>query len=56
MTNENLPEPDFEFDEDEDNQEPDGYECNCCHGIQSHNRFGGMCNKCDAQALEPFWF
>jgi hypothetical protein len=56
-SNEYLPDPDFDYEDSEDTErEPDGYECNCCQSFQAKNNFGGMCNKCDAYALEPIYF
>lgn len=54
-TNEELEEPDFDFD-DEETTEPDGYECFCCGNIQMTTGFGNTCDKCGACALNEFHF
>lgn len=56
ITNENLPDPDFD-DEDEMNEieRPDGYECVCCGHVQSTWGFGGECDKCCGPTTE-FYF
>lgn len=54
-TNDDLPEPDFDDDFDNDNAEPDYYQCNSCGKIHGKRPMGGMCQRCDAYVEEGYY-
>ena len=51
MNNENLPGPDFEFDNEDENYII-GYECLTCGNVQSTSF---DCNRCAAFTMEPIF-